>query len=92
MVIDMTMPSWATVKPCPFCGGEAALSPDGGGVYMGCIAIGCLIRPITLTYAIKRDAIKAWNWRGPQSQTDPLVPVGGRLQIVKEDDDANRPG
>ncbi|CRE89767.1 Lar family restriction alleviation protein [Yersinia enterocolitica] len=83
MIYDTKMPGQLTAEKCPFCGGEAELVCDGDGVYMGCASSGCLIKPITLTYAIKRDAIKAWNWRGPQSQSDPIVPVGGRLRTVR---------
>lgn len=65
MIYDLKLPNWADLSPCPFCGGDAELSSDGNGVFAGCKAKECLINPITDTYSIKRDAIKAWN-RRPQ--------------------------
>jgi hypothetical protein len=65
MIIDLKLPSWAELMDCPFCGGKAELSSDGDGVYAGCNTKGCLLRPITDTFSIKRDAIKAWNRRAP---------------------------
>lgn len=63
MIYDLKLPQWATLSSCPFCGGPAELVADGGGVYAGCASKTCLIKPITSTYSIKRDAIKAWNRR-----------------------------
>ena len=36
---------------------------DGEGVYARCVTAACVIKPITLTYPTKRDAIRAWNRR-----------------------------
>lgn len=63
MIYDLKLPQWASLLPCPFCGGEAELVSDGDGVYAGCKNEKCFIHPITLTYEIKRYAIKAWNRR-----------------------------
>lgn len=63
MIIDLNLPQWASLLPCPFCGGDAELVADGDGVYAGCATKQCLIKPITDTYRIKRDAIRAWNRR-----------------------------
>ena len=63
MIIDLKLPQWALLLKCPFCGGDAELVADGDGVYAGCAAKQCLIKPITDTYPTKRDAIRAWNRR-----------------------------
>ena len=63
MIYDLKLPPWATLLTCPFCGGEAELVSDGDGVYAGCSDKACVIKPITDTYKIKRDAIRAWNRR-----------------------------
>lgn len=90
------VPQNLQLKTCPFCSGEARLFVDFGrdghdAYFAGCAGNGCIIRPITLTYATKRDAIRAWNWRGPQSSADPVIPMGGKLQVVKGgEDDTSR--
>jgi|MedtruStandDraft_1076414.scaffolds.fasta_scaffold00506_19 uncharacterized protein with LGFP repeats len=63
MIYDLKLPHWASLLPCPFCGSESLLSADGDGVYAGCSSPDCSINPITQTYALKRDAIRAWNRR-----------------------------
>lgn len=63
MIIDLKLPQWATLLACPFCGGPAELDGDGEGVYARCATGACVIKPITLTYPTKRDAIRAWNRR-----------------------------
>ncbi|OIK52941.1 Lar family restriction alleviation protein [Proteus mirabilis] len=63
MIYDLKLPNWATLSNCPFCNAKAELVADGEGVYAGCSGSECRIKPITLTYATKRDAIRAWNWR-----------------------------
>ncbi|GKX40447.1 hypothetical protein SOASR014_41860 [Pectobacterium carotovorum subsp. carotovorum] len=63
MIYDLKLPQWASLLTCPFCGSEAELGSDGDGVYAGCSGKKCFIKPITDTYSIKRDAIKAWNRR-----------------------------
>ena len=63
MIIDLKLPQWASLLKCPFCGGEAELSPDGDGVFAGCKSKACAINPITDTYITKREAIIAWNRR-----------------------------
>lgn len=82
MTYDLKMPNGLSLDPCPFCHGQAELQADVDGVYAACVGAGCLIQPITLTYVTKRDAIKAWNWRGPASSADPIVPIRGRLRSV----------
>lgn len=51
------------LKPCPFCGGEAALWKTLSGDYhIECINM-CDIKPGTLCYHTKEKAITAWNTR-----------------------------
>lgn len=70
------VPQNLQLKTCPFCSGEARLFVDFGrdgldAYFAGCAGNGCIIRPITLTYATKRDAIRAWNWRKRKPVVNP---------------------
>lgn len=82
MIYDLKLPHGMELACCPFCGAEAALFSDGEGVYAGCESKLCLITPITLTFATKRDACRAWNKRGRVNSANPIVPVGGKFQVV----------
>ena len=58
----------AKLKPCPFCGGEARISPrkDSSGAYLilGCFNEDCQIRdPIVVEKNTLKTAQKAWNRR-----------------------------
>ncbi|CNH84199.1 hypothetical protein ACRHGA_000052 [Yersinia enterocolitica] len=83
MIYDTKLPSGMSLSKCPFCGGHAELYVDGEGIFAGCNTDGCLIHPITLTYATKRDAVRAWNFRGLANNSDPIVAVFGKLVGVK---------
>ncbi|WP_289992071.1 Lar family restriction alleviation protein [Photorhabdus laumondii] len=83
MIYDTKLPHHLTLDKCPFCQCDAELFADGDGIYVGCAGNKCLIKPITLTYATKRDAIRAWNLRAPNSDSDPIIHVGGKLKVVK---------
>lgn len=87
MTYDLNFPPHMDVEKCPFCGGDAVLFADVDGVYAGCGFAKCLIKPITLTYATKRDALRAWNLRGPASKADPIVPVRGGLHVVQGEEE-----
>jgi len=52
-----------TLKPCPFCGGEAKLLRYLGERAVACSSdIGCLVNPIT-EFMTEDEAIRAWNTR-----------------------------
>lgn len=82
MIYDLELPRGAVLAACPFCGASASLFCDGEGVYAGCDSKQCLVTPITLTFATKRDACRAWNKRGAETALNPIVPVGGKFQVV----------
>lgn len=52
------------IKPCPFCGGEAAVECSGGAFAIVCRSCGC--RTATRTKGWKpsyEEAAEAWNRR-----------------------------
>lgn len=53
------------LKPCPFCGGKAALKTMGNGYYVDCALEKefCAVIPSTWSYQTAEDAIEAWNAR-----------------------------
>jgi len=63
------------LKPCPFCGNEAAVDEEnlvGSGVsfFVGCNnteECGC---QITMPFAMRRDAVTAWNYRAAASERE----------------------
>ncbi len=83
MIYDTKLPHYLTLDKCPFCQCDAELFADGDGIYAGCAGNKCLIKPITLTYRTKRDAIRAWNLRAPNSDSDPIIHISGKLKVVK---------
>lgn len=61
----------ATLLPCPFCGGEAFLRDNGGGLfYASCINVGCDVRPYTDSFGAKGRVVAAWNRRTPTDTPD----------------------
>ena len=54
-----------TIKPCPFCNGEAKLHTMNNKTkfYVQCDNMDCKCDVSTLTYDSKKDAIEAWNNR-----------------------------
>ena len=52
-----------TLKPCPFCGGEAEVEDCRYGYYVSCQSPTCLVSPETGDYETKASAIVAWNRR-----------------------------
>nr|WP_071602712.1 Lar family restriction alleviation protein [Cronobacter dublinensis] len=85
--LSVDIPHGLKMDACPFCGGAARLYVEYGrggqdAYFTGCYGGNCHVMPITLVYATKRDAIRAWNLRAPQDPADPVVPKG-RLVAVK---------
>lgn len=75
-----------SLKPCPFCGGEAVLKelhhvPNGYDYTPTCLNPSCAGR-ITKKWINKEDAIKAWNRR-----TEPERKKGEWLYKPNEYDD-----
>jgi len=55
------------LKPCPFCGGEAALEKKHGTTSRVTFAVGCLDESCigfpSITFQLRSDAVAAWNRR-----------------------------
>ena len=57
------------LKPCPFCGGKAAIQQDWSPFFTATTYVGCLDCAASATYCEKReDAIEAWNGRAETLQ------------------------
>ena len=65
-----TTPDTTQPLPCPFCGGEAALEPEGSGMdteenwSVYCFAEECPSTPCVVEAGMD-NAIAAWNTRHP---------------------------
>ena len=71
---DTAKRSEATLKPCPFCGGEAKVQPtydiDTGerdGYFAWCSNYECECKPQTRDYITEAEAIEAWNTRAERT-------------------------
>lgn len=65
-----------TLRPCPFCGAEAAVEPDprlDGSVRIACGSDACSVRPRTeYLLACYADELRvAWNGRRPPARPRP---------------------
>ena len=75
-----------TLEPCPFCNGPAELHADVDETYFVlCANKKCLVLPLTLPFRLKVDAVRAWNRRPASVDSDPLLAVGAKLVLVRED-------
>lgn len=81
MIVTQSMTSPPRVepgllRPCPFCGGEAALEPDPwlpDSFRITCGNDGCRVTPRT-EYLLARYAdelVEAWNGRAPAPDPEP---------------------
>lgn len=69
----MTNNDTPELLPCPFCGGEAEIeeiseenSHTGtAGYAAGCANSECLVYQTFDKFALRKDAVKAWNTRAP---------------------------
>lgn len=51
------------LRPCPFCGGEAAIQPRNKNDYLPhCKECPCMLKPL-VPYKYYEDAVYAWNTR-----------------------------
>jgi Lar family restriction alleviation protein len=74
------------LKPCPFCGEEAAIIRNDIGLFVGCFNTDCPIGPATSTYVdgydTEAEAIEAWNTR---AQTVFGMTLDDVRQMMKRD-------
>lgn len=69
----------STLRPCPFCGGEAQLSDDQamrayGGVYVRCVDCGVktTVEPVNRAYIADEKAVSLWNRRATDAEIERL--------------------
>jgi Lar family restriction alleviation protein len=60
----------AELKPCPFCGGEAAVIDNGCFVDVSCKNFHCRGWADSLMFKSKEEAIEAWNRRAVDTPCD----------------------
>lgn len=78
------------LKPCPFCGGSASAEEYGGDAGHGvCWEIGCdrfddclADAPAIRGFALKSEAVKAWNTRMSDWQSISLAPKDGTKVLL----------
>ena len=68
-----------TLKPCPYCGGEAVMSkrerfdiPNWVEFYIGCDRHSCKVMPHVKSFGGYKEAVQAWNRRAGVDQESPL--------------------
>lgn len=77
-----------TLKPCPFCGGEAELRGHYAPEYwVGCVKIGC--KATTEGFGDKQRAIAAWNQRADAQDVAVLVEALERIAKEADQSDIN---
>lgn len=70
------LPAGSTLRPCPFCGGEAAVELDpwlDGSVRIACGNDACRVKPRTeyLLACYADELLQAWNARRPSAHPRP---------------------
>lgn len=83
-----------SIKPCPFCGGEAVFNedphPECEGFWINCTQ--CKASTGT-HYEHVEDMVSAWNLRNPIAVIAPLTPLVEALEMVRDaDEDCKRDG
>ena len=71
-----------SLKPCPFCGGEAELSRDqnvNAGAVCEMVACASKFCVVTLYHRTEAEAIAAWNTRASLAAQDGLVEALERI-------------
>jgi hypothetical protein len=76
------------IKPCPFCGGEAAVEHlENGRRSVGCIEASgesCIGFQMFSSYETDRDAIAAWNVRAVDPKAEALIRHDERKRIIAQ--------
>jgi hypothetical protein len=70
------LPAGSTLRPCPFCGAEAAVEPDpwlDESVRIACGSDACRVKPRTeyLLACYADELREAWNARQPSAHSRP---------------------
>ena len=79
------------LKPCPFCGGRAEMTPWHGAPFLaGCVNDCCPATPAVTGYN-EEDTARLWNRRAPGGRTELAEVLRGlKLRGVITDADVER--